>query len=211
LHVDGAYGGLFQLTERGRRRLRGIERADSITLDPHKTLFLPYGTGALLVRDRQHLTAAFAEEADYLQDLDDGDQPDLNALSPELSREWRGLRVWLPLHLHGVAAFRTQLDEKLDLAASAHAELVADQRLETIAPDLSIVAFRRRATDDAGQLDLLRRINAHRRVLLSSTRIDGSVWLRLAIVSFRTHRDRVGEALDLIRQEVRRRPRSAAP
>lgn len=202
LHVDAAYGGFFQLTERGRSVLRGLDRADSITLDPHKTLFLPYGTGALLVRDGGHLAATFAEDAAYLQDLDDTEQPDFNAISPELSREWRGLRVWLPLHLHGLAAFRAQLDEKLDLAAEAYEELRADERLEVIPPELSIVAFRLAGGDDRTQLELLRRINRHGRVLLSSTRIRGRVWLRLAIVSHRTHEDRVREALALVGDEL---------
>jgi aromatic-L-amino-acid decarboxylase len=69
-HVDGAYGGFFRLTTRGRRRLTGIDRADSIVLDPHKGLFLPFGTGVLLVRDHTTLQAAFGSEASYLQDLD---------------------------------------------------------------------------------------------------------------------------------------------
>jgi aromatic-L-amino-acid/L-tryptophan decarboxylase len=202
LHVDGAYGGLFQLTERGRRRLRGLGTADSITLDPHKTLFLPYGTGALVVRDGNALAAAFAEDADYLQDITATDAPDFNQLSPELSREWRGLRVWLPLHHHGVRAFRAQLDEKLDLAELVHDRLAADERLEVVPPDLSIVAFRLVDADDATQLDLIHRINSHGRILLSSTRFGPGVWLRVAIVSHRTHEDRIREALTLIAREV---------
>jgi aromatic-L-amino-acid/L-tryptophan decarboxylase len=111
LHVDGAYGGFFQLTDRGRARLVGIETADSIVLDPHKGMFLPYGTGVLLVRDAAALRAPYASHGQYLQDLDtDGDLPDYANLGPELTRDFRGLRLWLPLHLHGVAAFRDALD-----------------------------------------------------------------------------------------------------
>ena len=118
MHVDGAYGGFFILTERGRERFAGIERADSVTLDPHKGLFLPYGTGSLAVRDGEALRAAHHESAAYLQDVDvEGDMPNFTEYTPELSRDVRGLRVWLPLKLHGVAAFREALDEKLDLAA----------------------------------------------------------------------------------------------
>lgn len=200
LHVDAAYGGFFQLTERGRTRLAGIERADSITLDPHKSLFLPFGTGALVVRSADALRQAFAEDADYLRDLGEADDlPDFDSLSVELSRDFRGLRIWLPLHLHGVAAFREQLDEKLDLARLAHETLAADPRLEVPwTPDLSIVAFRLRDGDDAAQLEFLERINASQRVLISSTRLNGKVYLRLAILSFRTHEDRIGEVLDII-------------
>lgn len=200
LHVDAAYGGFFQLTERGAERLRGIDAADSITLDPHKSLFLPFGTGALVVREGAALRRLFAEEADYLQDLgDSGGIPDFDTLGPELTREYRGLRVWLPLHLHGVGAFRRQLDEKLDLARTAYAALAEDGRFETPwEPDLSIVAFRLRGADDRKQRALLDAINASQRVLLSSTRIGGRTYLRLAILSFRTHAERVVEVLDII-------------
>ncbi len=204
-HVDGAYGGLFQLTGRGRERLAGIERADSITLDPHKSLFLPFGTGAVVVRDRDALRQAFSEDADYMQDLDGDDAlPDFDTLSPELTREFRGLRLWLPLHLHGVGAFRDALDEKLDLATEAYHALAADPRLEVpVAPDLTVLVFRLRGGNDAAQIAFLDRINATQRVLLSSTRLRGEVWLRLAILSVRTHEERVREALQIIAHAAR--------
>lgn len=185
---------------RGRNRLAVIELADSITLDPHKTLFLAFGTGAIVVRSRDALRRTFSEAADYMQDLDGAsDMPDFDALSPELTREFRGLRPWLPLHLHGVDAFRQQLDEKLDLATRADEALSADERLEVPwAPDLTVVVFRLKASDDAGQLRFLDRINQSQRVLLSSTRISGSVYLRIAILSVRTHADRIREALEII-------------
>lgn len=199
-HVDGAYGGLFRLTKRGAERLEGIEQADSITLDPHKTLFLPFGTGAIVVRSRDALRETYAERADYMQDLDgETELPDFDALSPELTREFRGLRLWLPLHLHGVDAFRSQLDEKLHLARRAHATLAADSRLDVPwAPDLTVTVFRLKDRDDAAQLEFLERINRTQRVLLSSTRIGDAVYLRLAILSARTHADRVDEALEII-------------
>jgi aromatic-L-amino-acid decarboxylase len=128
-HVDGAYGGFFRLTTRGRRRLTGINRADSVVLDPHKGLFLPFGTGVLLVRDHTTLKAAFGSDASYLQDLHVNETlPDYNSLTPELTREARGPRLWLPLHLHGVAAFRNALDEKFDLATDAYQALSSDPR-----------------------------------------------------------------------------------
>jgi aromatic-L-amino-acid/L-tryptophan decarboxylase len=196
LHVDAAYGGFFQLTERGRRRLAGIELADSITLDPHKSLFLPYGTGALVVRDRTALAAAFAEEADYLRDLGDADVlPDLSALTPELTRDWRGLKLWLPLQLHGLDRFRAALDDKLDLARWAWEELESVPGVSTRgAPDLSIVAFRVPG-DDAAQDRALRRINSSGQVRLSSTTLEGEVVLRIAVLSHRTRREHVAEVV----------------
>ncbi len=205
LHVDGAYGGFFQLTDRGRERFRGIERADSITLDPHKGMFLPYGTGALIVRDGAKLRDAHHVGAsDYLQDLAaDAHIPNFNEYSAELSRDFRGLRVWFPLKLHGVSAFREALDEKLDLAEHLHEGLKAMPELELPwAPDLSIVPFRLRDGDDAANRALLAAINASKRVFLSSTVLDGRFTLRACILSHRTHRDRIDELLEIVRHEA---------
>ena len=143
MHVDGAYGGFFAMTERGHRALAGIERADSVVLDPHKSLFLPYGTGALLVRDGAALRRAHSLSADYLPAMqDDPDLVDFAEISPELSRPFRGLRVWLPLKLLGLAPFREALDEKLDLALWAADELRAIPGIEILAePELSLLAF----------------------------------------------------------------------
>lgn len=203
LHVDGAYGGLFRLTDRGRAILAGIERADSVTLDPHKSLFAPYGTGALVVRDVDALRAAHAVSGHYLQDLDAQEVPDPADLGPELTRELRGLRIWLPLHLYGVAAFRQALDEKLDLALHAYRRLAAEPLLDLPwPPTLSIVGLRVRAGDtptaDARTREVLERVNAGRRVFLSSTVVDGRFTLRLAVLAHRTHLDRVDEAVDAI-------------
>lgn len=212
LHVDGAYGGCFQLTRRGRAALSGVELADSVVLDPHKGLFLPYGTGVLLVRDAGTLRAAHSGDGAYLRDLDgEAGLPDFSALGPELTREFRGLRVWLPLRLHGVAAFRAALDEKLDLAAHAASVLGQDGNLEVPwAPDLSTVAFRPRHGGDDAALRLLEQVNATRRVFLSSTRIGGRVTARLCLLSHRTHREHVDEILAIIRSAAKD-PRAGAP
>ena len=206
-HVDGAYGGLFRLTGRGRQRLAGTERADSITLDPHKTLFLSYGTGALAVRDPARLAAAHESSGHYLQDLGPGgDLPDYAHLSPELSRDVRGVRLWLPLHLYGVDAFRVALDEKLDLAGSAYRALAEEPALEVPwEPELSVVAFRMAGADsDRRSRALLAAVNASGRVFLSSTDIDGRFTLRLCVVVHRTHADRVAEAVDIVVAAARR-------
>ncbi len=197
-HVDGAYGGAFQLTERGRELLRGIDQADSIAWDPHKSLFLPYGTGVLLVRSEARLRAAHVADGDYLQDLDHGlGVPDYSDLGPELTREFRGLRIWLPLHLHGVAAFRAELDEKLDLAQDVRAALNAREDLEVLESELSVVVFRSVHGDEASER-LLTGINDSGKFFLSSTRIDGRYTLRVCVLSHRTHREHIDEAIHLI-------------
>ena len=199
LHVDAAYGGFFQLTERGRERFTGIERADSIVLDPHKGMFLPYGTGAVLVRDGRQLRAAHEVHGDYLQDLsDEAEIPDFANYSAELSRDPRGLRVWLPIMLHGLGAFRAALDEKLDLARFLHDELRAIPGVEVPwEPELSIVCFR--CADDAATAALLDYINGSGRVYLSSTQVNGRMTIRACILSVHTHRDRVEELVELVR------------
>jgi aromatic-L-amino-acid decarboxylase len=199
-HVDGAYGGFFHLTAEGRETLRGVTRADSITLDPHKGLFLPYGTGGLLVRDGALLKTAHNVEAHYLPAVSaDPELPDFADYSPELSRDFRGLRVWLPLHLHGVSAFRAALEEKLELARLIYKRLIDVPALEVPwEPQLSIVAFRPRDAGNEVAQRMLDKINASRRVFLSATNIDGEMYLRVCVLSHRTHRQRAEEAADII-------------
>jgi aromatic-L-amino-acid decarboxylase len=209
-HVDGAYGALFMLTERGRAALRGIEQADSVILDPHKTLFLPFGTGAVLVRDARALRRAHSSHADYLPDMQDEDElVDFCEISPELSRDFRGLRVWLPLKLFGIEPFRQQLDEKLDLIDYTLAELRKIEGIEIVAePQLTILAFRLvrsgMSLTELNELnrELLARITARKRVMLTPAILDGVFVIRIAISSHRTHRDRVDMALDDIRSAI---------
>jgi len=204
LHVDAAYGGFFMLTERGRNMMRGIERADSVTLDPHKALFLPYGTGSLLVRDGEALRRAHSVHADYMPPMQDNpDLVDFCQFSPELSRDFRGLRVWLPFKMHGAEAFRNSLDEKLDLAAWVTEELRRIPGMEIVAePQLSLVAFRLvRDGLNPGELNeinrrLLDRINIRQRVFLTATTLSGIFVLRICILSFRTHLDRMEAAME---------------
>jgi aromatic-L-amino-acid decarboxylase len=211
-HVDGAYGGFFLLTERGRQRMPGINRADSIVLDPHKALFLPYGTGCLLVRRQADLRAAHQFTSDYMPDMSGQDEcVDLCALSPELSRSGRGLRVWLPLVLHGAGEFRRLLNEKLDLAEWATTELESlsaewGGRLEIVArPQLSILAFRltdpRWSPEEQDQRNerWLETINRDGRIMITGTYLGGRYALRIAVVSFRTHYEQVAAAIEIIR------------
>ncbi len=210
LHVDAAYGGFFALTERGRRTLRGLDLGDSITLDPHKGLFLPYGTGALLVRDGDALRRAQGLHADYLPPLpDDPEFVDFSSVSPELSRDFRGLRVWLPIKMHGIGAFRRALDEKLDLAAWAAGELRRMEDVEIVAePQLSLLAFRvvrKGLSEDA--LDALNRrvmeaVNARGRVYVTGTIARGRFLIRICVLSFRTHLDRMEMAMEDLREAI---------
>ena len=199
-HVDGAYGGLLALCDEGREKLKGIERSDSVALDPHKTLFLPYGTGAVLVRDGNQLLQAFSASAEYIRPLGESEVgPSPADLSPELTRHFRALRLWLPLQLAGVAAFRSAQQEKLALARYFHARLSALPNFDAgPTPDLSVVAFRYQPDGmdgDQASEQLLRHLQREGRVMLSGTRIDGRFHVRCAILSFRSHVEHVDEVI----------------
>ncbi|MEP7028976.1 MAG: aminotransferase class V-fold PLP-dependent enzyme [Candidatus Eisenbacteria bacterium] len=209
-HVDGAYGGLFRIAEGGDALLPRLGEFDSLTLDPHKCLFLPYGTGALLVRDPETLRHAHAATASYLQDVTQDAPLGWTDYSPELSRDFRGLRVWLPFMVHGVDAFRAQLTEKLALTRWAHERLAAEPLFDIYdAPQLSVIAFSarppagHRLDANAFSAEVLRRVNARKRVFMSSTTIDGRYLLRICVVSFRTHADRMRDAVSGLIEEAR--------
>ena len=208
LHVDGAYGAMFALCPGGQAVLRGMELSDSLVLDPHKGLFMPCGSGAVLVRSAAALMQAHAYHADYLQDEDvlAADEISPAALSPELTRPFRGLRLWLSLKLLGIAPFRAALEEKMLLARYFHEQI---QQVDGFkvgpAPDLSIVTFRYRPRrGDANEFNqqLTSAIQRDGRIFLSSTMIDGLFTLRLAILSAPTHLDTIDLAIDLLRHKA---------
>jgi len=214
-HADGAYGAFFMLTADGRKALAGLERADSVVLDPHKGLFIPYGTGALLVRDGAALRRAHTFGADYLPTYQtDDDLFDFHLDSPELSRHYRGLRVWLPLVLYGFGPFRRALEEKLALARWIAAELRSIEHVRLVAePELSLLAFRVEppvpagSAADPGETDrlnreVIERVNRRQRTFLTGTRVGGRFVIRVCVLSVRTHRETVEAALEDIRTAV---------
>ena len=190
------------MTKRGHAALSGIEQADSIAIDPHKGLSVPFGVGALLVRDESHLIDANQGRGAYLREEDhDSGIRDIASLGPELSRPFRALQMWLPLHLHGVSPFREALDTSLDLAEHAHQRLLGIDGLEVPwKPDLSVVAFR--FEDDALGRLALETINRERVVHLSPTTIAERFVLRFAILNRRTTRDHLDHAIDMIEKTL---------
>lgn len=208
-HIDGAYGAFFALCDEGQAILKGMDQSDSIIMDPHKALFLPYGTGAVILRNGQQLYASYNWKADYAQDVpDDLEEWSPSELSPELTRHFRGLRLWLPLKMVGVASFRAALSEKILLARYFHHKLKEMDGFEVgPEPDLSIASYR--AIPDRGDIDdynrrLVEELRADGRVLISSTRLGGNYVLRLAVVSFRTHLDEIEETIEILRSTAAR-------
>lgn len=209
LHVDAAYGGFFLLLEEIRDRFEGIARSDSVVIDPHKGLFLPYGTGALLVRDGRHLFETHHYTANYMQDaLNSTDELSPADLSPELTRHYRGLRMWLPLMLHGTAPFVASLREKLLLVRYFRERLRALPAF-VMGPEPALsVTFYRLDTRDPARADavnhaLAEAIRQDGRLFVSTSVIDGRVFLRLAALSVRTHREHIDLLLDLLREKGR--------
>ncbi len=202
-HVDAAYGGFFMLTEAGRKTLKGIEQADSIILDPHKGLFLSYGSGVVLVKDGLKLKNAFSQEANYMQDTVGEYDWSPADLSPELSRPFRGLRMWLPLKIHGVGKFSQCLDEKLLLANYFYVKIKALGFETGPKPALSVVLFRyvpSNAEANAFNKAVVANIHHCCKVFISTTSIDNVFWLRVAILSFRTKRHEVDVLLGHLKE-----------
>jgi aromatic-L-amino-acid decarboxylase len=210
LHADAAYGGFAALTTRGAEMLAGLGRCDSIALDPHKWLFVPFECGSLLVRDPERLRAAFQVLPDYLRDVAAGENGvNFADYGEQLTRQSRALKVWLGVRYFGLAAIRAEIARAMELAA--HAEMcVRDQPLlEVTSPaQLGVVCFRVRPADvsDGAALDALNErvnaaISAGGRYLISSTRLRGSFTLRMCVLGFRTT---VADVEGLVREVVER-------
>jgi aromatic-L-amino-acid decarboxylase len=208
-HVDAAYGGFFLLTEHGRNMLRGIERSDSVVLDPHKSLFLPWGSGIVIVRDARPLVATHSGTGSYLQDaLREPGEISPADVSPELTKHFRALRMWLPLLLLGTKPFQAALDEKLLLARYFHQEIQTLGFEAGPDPDLSIVTFRwappGASLEEANSINqaIVDSMRKDGRIFISSTMIDGRFTLRMVALSFRTHRKTIDLTLQILREQV---------
>jgi aromatic-L-amino-acid decarboxylase len=210
-HIDGAYGAFFALSDDLRSVLKGLSRADSLTLDPHKGMFLPYGTGALLVRDGAALRAAHEATAAYLPAMPHPeDFYDPSQHGPELSRAFPGLRVWLSIKIFGAAAFREAIAEKRQLALDAWRRVAALPNIVIDAePQLSLFAFHvtwkgaSRADEDAATRQLLEDTTRRGRVMLTGCTARGRFLGRVCVLSFRTHQTEIDHLLEDLSASLR--------
>ena len=207
-HVDAAYGGFYILCGEVAAKLKGIERSNSFVIDPHKGLFLPYGSGAVIVRDRCHILAANNYQANYMQDALQDDELDPASLSPELSKHFRGLRMWMPLKLFGLKPFRAALAEKVYLARYFYKHIQQIPGFEVGPfPDISVVLFRYVPEEgDANEYNraLVKALLKDGRLYISTTTIEGNYYLRLAVCVYRTHLEDVELCLQILKESSAR-------
>jgi glutamate/tyrosine decarboxylase-like PLP-dependent enzyme len=203
LHIDAAYGGFFALTPWGKKIFEGFSESDSIVLDPHKSLFMPYGCGAVLVRESKYLKAAFSADSADLIDITSDLEKSPADYSLELTRHFRAPRIILSLKAFGTEVFKAALEEKLALAWLLYQELKDLPELEfACEPELSVVTFRMRGEDHRTQ-KLLSYILQQGKIHLSSTQLAQKIYLRACVLSFRTHLREVNECIHQIKNGVK--------
>jgi glutamate/tyrosine decarboxylase-like PLP-dependent enzyme len=197
LHIDGAFGAAAILSERGRSLLRGIEKADSISLDPHKWLFQSFECGCVLVRDVALLKSAFQIKPDYLRDVHrNAEEFNPGDHGVQLTRSFRALKVWLSLQTFGLSAFRDAITRGFELAEIAERELRARKGWEILSPaQMATVCFRFGDSDDA-QTQLVDLMMRDGYALLTSTTLRGVASLRLCTINPRTTEQDIVETIE---------------
>ena len=200
-HIDGAYGGPAKLT--GTQLLDGIERADSLVLDPHKWLFQPYEIGAVLVRHHTALEQTFALDGAYLRDTGGG-IVEFRERGPQLTRSARALKLYLSLKVFGLDAFRQAIQRGIDLAEHAERVLERSGGWEIVSPaTLGIVCFRRAGATDEQTDALVRRAVADGFAAPSTTILDGRTVARLCTINPRTTNQDIEETVERLEQLLR--------
>jgi glutamate/tyrosine decarboxylase-like PLP-dependent enzyme len=206
LHVDGAFGLFARITPRAARLVEGVERADSVTCDGHKWLNVPHDCGFAFVRDPKLLANVFGEAAAYLPGLDDP-RPTIAYSTPEGSRRARSLAVWATLRAYGRRGYREMIERHLDLAQHLARRVDEAPDLERLAEvPLNIVCFRFRPADlpdeelDELNAQLGESVLADGRVYVGTTRYEGRVAFRPAIVNWRTTETDIDLLVDVIRE-----------
>jgi len=196
LHVDGAYGGAAMVAPSVRGRFDGVERCDSLVVDPHKWLFSPFDCAALLYRDPPVARAAHTQHAGYLEPIIDDTVWNPCDYAHVLTRRARGMPFWFSLAVHGTDAYRDAIEHTLEVARAARDLVVAAPHLELLVePELSVVAFRRTGWDLADYQTWCDRLLADGTALLTPTTVDGTGAMRVCIVNPRTTVEDLAEVL----------------
>tara|TARA_R100000935_G_scaffold21474_1_gene39885 strand:+ start:1915 stop:3348 length:1434 start_codon:yes stop_codon:yes gene_type:complete len=206
-HIDAAYGGAAILAKNGKQLLKGIDKADSLTVDPHKWFYQPYEMGCLLVRDHKWLKNTFTEKPEYLRDVE-GNESEINFYDHgiQLTRRFRALKFYMSVKTFGLSAFRKAITYNIQLAEKVETILRKSKKWEIISPaTLAVINFRYNPIGNTWnelQLDSMNQyissqvINS-REALLVTTLLNGHVVLRMCLINPRTTLDDVKETLAL--------------
>jgi glutamate/tyrosine decarboxylase-like PLP-dependent enzyme len=206
-HIDGAYGGAAILAKNGKQLLKGIDKADSLTVDPHKWFFQPYEMGCLLVRNSVWLKDTFTETPEYLRDVE-GNQSEINFYDHgvQLTRRFRALKLYMSVKTFGMAAFRKAIDYNIKLAEEAEALFRKSPKWEVISPaTLAIINFRYHPIDrnlserdlDALNQKISEKVMNSGEALLVTTILKNQVVLRMCLINPRTTLQDVRDTVNL--------------
>lgn len=207
MHVDGAYGGAAILSEKGKTYLKGIEKADSLTIDPHKWFFQPYEIGCLLVKDHKWLSKTFSEKPEYLRDIE-GNESEINFYDHgiQLTRRFRALKFYMSVKTFGLNAFREAIHYSITLAEELEDILRLSSKWEVISPaTLAVINFRcnpiasnlpEKELDKLNQY-ISKKITSSREAVLVTTILLDQVVLRMCLINPRTTIDHLQETLGL--------------
>ena len=210
-HIDAAYAGFAVLTDEGRTLLSGMERADSVTLDPHKWLFVPFECGCLMVRDPGTLSSAFRIWPEYLKDVEAGEEEvNFADRGEQLTRYSRALKIWMSVKYFGTEAIADAIQGAMERARLLESLVKKSSDFETLSPAMfGILCFRACPPGiPAAELDALNeRVNARvvseGRYLISSTKLRGSFSLRMCTLGYRTTPDDVRGLFDAVQRALR--------
>lgn len=206
-HIDGAYGGAAILSQKGKQAMKGIEKADSLTVDPHKWFFQPYEMGCLLVRNHKNLSHTFTEKPEYLRDIE-GNTSEINFYDHgiQLTRRFRALKFYMSLKTFGLKEFRDAITYNIDLAEEVETMLRGSKSWEVVYPaTLAVINFRYNPINknySEKELDSINqyisgKVMASRKAMLVTTILNGQVVLRMCLINPRTTIEDVTDTFDL--------------
>jgi glutamate/tyrosine decarboxylase-like PLP-dependent enzyme len=215
LHVDGAYGASAIFSDRHRSLLRGIEQADSVTIDPHKWMAMPLASGVILTRHPEMLERAFAVAAPYMPKAAESKGLDNSRISTQWTRRMNSLKLWLTLRVHGRKAYEDHIDRQLGLAQSFASWITASEHFELAAPQtLPIVAFQFKANLSQGKLAeahaaIVGEVTRDGRRWISETDVNGHSVLRMMVISYLTEERHLRELSNALTEAATRLARVA--
>ena len=204
-HIDGAYGGAAILSKKGAKALRGIERADSLTVDPHKWFYQPYEIGCLLIKDSSWLSSTFSESPEYLRDIE-GNESEINFYDYgiQLTRRFRALKFYMSIKTYGLDTFKKAVTYNIQLADDVEKILRKSKNWEIISPaTLAVINFRynpiglnlsEKEIDELNQ-KISQRIMESKEALLVTTLLNKQVVLRMCLINPKTTINDVKETL----------------